>query len=239
MLKNICGMMNVNYVREYCKLMSYCSVFNYELLIYYWLFRDDYQKTGVDCLFSNYAGIFGSAKLNLWMAFQEVFKENRKKELNIKNWIEEVQNALTEHLPGKVHEEEMKGTPAFIDLCLKATEINKHFSDIQKLIAQFKKCWMPCCADENSEKQKLLLIEETQRLIKVMGEIAVLLNIPFYIDHIQGAIYDMEKGGPQKTKRGFCFSLSEGNLSEEQQILTPIAWWYAHPSPKNLGNSSC
>ena len=120
--------------------------------------------------------------MNLQLAFRQVFEENSleklSKKLYVDNGLEEVQNALTEHLPAKVHEEEMKGTPAFIDLCLKATEINKHLSDIQKLTAQLEKCWMECCSDENSEKQKPKLIEETKRLIKVMEKIAVLLKIP-------------------------------------------------------------
>jgi hypothetical protein len=199
-------------------------------------------KDGSNCLFYQYAVTFGYARLNLRKAFQEVFKENSSKKLAkklyVQNWIEEVLNALTEHLPAKVHEE-MKGTPAFIDLCQKAAEINKHLSDIQKLGAQFEKCWEKCCSDEKSEKQKPLLIEESKRLIKVMGKIVVLLTIPCNIYGIQCSIYDVEKGGPQKTLHGTCFSVSEGNLLEEQRKLTPVAWYHAHPSPEKLGNSSC
>jgi hypothetical protein len=72
-----------------------------------------------------------------------------------------------------------------------------------------------------------------------MEEIAVLLKIPHHIDDIRRSFYDIEKEGPQKTWHGTYFRVSKGNLSEEQWKLTPTAWYYAHPSPKQLGNSSC
>jgi uncharacterized protein YdiU (UPF0061 family) len=101
--------------------------------------------------------IFESARWTLQRAFRQVFKENSlenlAKELGMETGLEEVLNALTEHLPAKLQEEEMKGTPAFIDLCQKATEISKHLSDILKLIDQFEKCWSNRYSYQNLENR--------------------------------------------------------------------------------------
>ena len=174
---------------------------------------------------------FQDSTMVLTFAFEEVFKENSKK-LYIRNWIEEVQNELIE----LENEKDIKGTPAFIDLCQKATKINKDLLDIKKFETKFEKC---CSDPDLTDEQKISLIEEIKILVKVMGDIAVCLNIPRYTVGIQGLIYDIEKGGLQKNIHGHSFSVSKDDLSEEQGKLTPIAWTVAHPPPEKLGNNSC
>ena len=98
---------------------------------------------------------------------------------------------------------------------------------------------LECGRYEKAEQIQQHLIEETKRLVKVMGEIAVDLEFAVCIETIQGNLYDMEKKGPQKS-RGGIFELSQDEekfLSEAQLKMTPFAWWYAHPSPEELGSS--
>ena len=104
-----------------------------------------------------------------------------------KNWIEEVQKALTKHSSAKVQKKE---NPAFKLLCQNATEINKHLTDIQTIsykLSQNDDSEEDSEEDsdedlhedldiDKDEEDKKSLIEEIKRLVKVMGDIAVHLK---------------------------------------------------------------
>ena len=75
---------------------------------------------------------------------------------------------------------------------------------------------LECGSYEKAEQIQQHLIEETKRLVKVMGEIAVDLEFAVCIETIQGNLYDMEKKNPQKNHGG-VFEM--------------------HPSPEELGSS--
>ena len=176
--------------------------------------------------------------------------------LKKKNWIKQVQKTLTKHTSANVHQKE---NPAFKLLCLKATELNKHLTDIQAFLDKISK---ETSSDEdsdedsdehldedsnedmdedlnvdNAEKEKLSLMEEVKRLVEVMGDIAADLKVDYYANLIQSLLYDMKKGSLQMQGGGLMVEMKLDNLSEEQLKLTPFIW-FSHFPPEEQGNGS-
>jgi hypothetical protein len=177
----------------------------------------------------------------------EFFKTNVK-ELKRKDWIKEVQKALTKHSSAKVQKKE---NPAFNLLCQNATEINKHLTDIQTVHHKLNpKEDSSDDSDEDSdedlhedldvdkdEEDKKSLIEEIKRLVKVMGDIAVNLKVDDCAKTIQTLLYDTEKGGPQKQGDESIVVVELDNLSDEQKKLSPFIC-FTHLPPEIQGNGS-
>jgi hypothetical protein len=69
---------------------------------------------------------------------------------------------------------------------------------------------------------------EIPRLIELMGELAVEVNVPCYTEIIQGILYDMDKEDPQKRQDGKYYKVFKENLSDLQVKLTRLAPTLAH-----------
>jgi hypothetical protein len=168
------------------------------------------------------------------------------------NWTEEVQKALTIPPSLKGDAKEMGRTPAFDVLCGKASNWIPYLPDIPKLEKQFrylrrysaeseyeheeededededeKQRWK-----EKMNKKKQTVLEKTERMFKIMGDIAVDIGIPHYIEFIQNFYYDIEKGTKYTRMDGSRFYVNRKDLSDAQKKLSPFAYLLAHPSPE-------
>jgi hypothetical protein len=176
--------------------------------------------------------------MELQEAFINFFIENSM-ELEEDDWISAVQIAL--------NKKEMDQT-AFNILYQKADKLNKDLSDIHKLQVRFRNYYRRCFEGEDEgededEKQKqkqqqdqkrILLTEEAERLIKVMGDIAVDLGIQSHIEIIHDVLYDVEKGEQKKRDDGSLYFVdTKKNLSRAQMKMTQFAEFLAHPPPPN------
>ena len=217
-------------------------------------FSDRYRQNPLDCLLEESRIAFVGAHVTLHRAFKKFFEDNSI-DLKPENWINEVQKALTISPSSKGDEEEMERTPAFNLLCQKAEKWNKCLSDIQKLRKRFdysnKYYWGKYehedddeDEDEKQEKEQMLklmkkakqrLIEKAERMIKIMGDIAVDIGIPYYTELIQGTFYDIGKGGDYRRRDGSKFNVKvPKDPSDAQLKLSPFASDLAHPSPEEL-----
>ena len=177
----------------------------------------------------------------------EFFQTNGKV-LKKKNWIKEVQKALTKHSSAKVQKKE---NPAFKLLCQNATEINEHLTDIQTISYKLNlNDYSEDDSDEDSdedlhedlnldkdEEDKKSLIEEIKRLVKVMEDIAVHLKNDYCVKSIQRLLYDTENGGCQKLSDKLTVKVELDNLSDEQKKLSAFNW-FAHLPSEKQGNCS-
>jgi hypothetical protein len=164
------------------------------------------------------------------VAFFDVLYDNQLSfGVTRKNWMEKLQEVLVKRPSAKVLKKE---TRALKFLRENETEVNKIFSDIQKLHDQLNK-------DDSSDKdsgeefdrekaveEMQSLIEEIKRLVKVIGDLAVDLGADDDATAIQTQLYDMEKGGPQHCGDGW-WVLSQKNVH---------FWFWKYMSKENLDN---
>ena len=75
-------------------------------------------------------------------------------------------------------------------------------------------------------------------MIKIIGDIAVDIGIPYFIKVMQGIPYDIKKGAICRRIDGSRFYVKKAkHLSDAKLKLSPFAYKLAHPSPKELGIS--
>jgi hypothetical protein len=177
------------------------------------------------------------------------------------NWTKEVQKALTIPPSLKGDAKEMEQTP-FNLLCQKASKWIQYLSDIRKLENKFnyfdKRCWgedeyedvdLDEVEDEDEkqrlkqekeqmQKEKQSALDKAERMIQIMGEIAVDIGIPTYIEHIQAFYYDKTNGTNCRRIDGSRFYVKVEHPSDAQKKLSPFAYLLAHPSPEELSITS-
>jgi hypothetical protein len=190
------------------------------------IFRDNYNRSGIDYLLYHYKSFFYSAAIHLQIALREFCERHRFGDILIcgRKWTEDLKKFIHEYSSETVQ----RKFPVIIPLCKNAVKVNQDLLDIQRLELKFYS-YNRALFNED-EKQKL--IEEAARLIKVIGGIAAYLNIPNYTEIIQSSIYDINKENLQKRNDGSYFFVHKGNLTEAQLKLTPLAYSFVHPPPK-------
>jgi len=173
--------------------------------------------------------------MELQEAFINFFNKNsiNTMELEEDDWIAGVQIALNNKKINISYQKEDK--------------LKKDLSDIHKLRVRLRNYYRRCFIEDEDEgededekqkqkqqqdQKKILLTEEAERLIKVMGDIAVDLGILGHIEIIQGVLYDVEKGEQKKKADGsFYFVDTKKNLSQAQMKMSRFAEFLAHPPP--------
>ena len=165
--------------------------------------------------------------------------------LNHNNWTEEFQKAFT--IPPR------ERTPAFNVLCEKASKWIQYVPDIEKLENQFDVDMGKSYEDEDNEdednededeklkeqrlkqmqKEKTLLLEKTERMIKIMADIVEDIGEPWHSKVVLGRPYDIEKGSICSRYFGSRYYVEKAeHLSEAQLKLSTLAYCLAHPSPE-------
>ena len=212
-------------------------------------FSEKYHQNPLGGLLKQSRKLLGGISLIIHLSIGKLFGENSMGfPLNPfkYHWTEEVQKALT--IPrssiGNVNKERREQTPAFHRFCQKAPKWIEYLPDIRKLDSQFDnsgKSQEGENEDEDEKEQmqkKSLLLEKVQRMIKIMLDIAEVIEDPFLSEIMQGLAYDIEKGDTCTRLDGFSFHVKkEEHLSEAQLELSPFAYYLAHPSPEERGIS--
>jgi len=185
----------------------------------------------------------------------EFFEENGMV-LEPDNWTEEAQKALTIPPSLKGDAKEMGRTRAFDLFCGKASKWIHYLSNIPKLKKQFLylRKWHSSESDyehehedededededeevkqrrkEKVKKKKQSVLQEAERMFKIMGDIAVDIGIPCYIAATQNFYYteqDIEKGTKYTRVDGSMFYVNGKDLSDAQKELSPFAYILAH-----------
>ena len=94
---------------------------------------------------------------------------------------------------------------------------------------------------KHMKKEKQLALQKAERMMKIMGEIAVDIGNPYVTELMQGFYYDIEtqKGTTCRRTDGSRFYVEKvEHLSDAQKKLSPFAYAIAHPSPEELGTTS-
>ena len=228
------------------------------LIIPFFFFSDRYQKNPAGFLLEESRTLFHSVNCLLRHYFYQFFKENSIK-YNINQWQRSVQKAFT-ILPSSkrnVSKRRREQTPAFELLCDKASKWIQYLPDIEKLdkhFENFRKNYEfededdedneddEDDEDDEDEKQKklkqmqekkLLLLEKTGRMIKIMGDIADDIGDPRLSKLMLGRPYDIETGITCKRIDRSMYRVNKSeHLSEAQIKLSAFAFSLAHLSPK-------